>query len=93
MKSRLSSLKQLRHQIREEDSLDDVSRWIMVCVIIHNMLVEEPKDELFREGLIIDEEGETEEDCPLEYFVDSTLGIRTRESLLPYILNYLNKKK
>lgn len=39
LKSRFSSLRELRIQIKEQKDLSQVNKWILVCCILHNLLM------------------------------------------------------
>lgn len=98
LKCRFGSLKKLRHQIHNEKVLVNVCQWIRVCVVLHNMLIEEPTDEhllkkakrlsLYEQSLdSMHETSDNNRNAPYDNEnIDSLTGNQLRDSIAQYIL-------
>lgn len=96
LKCRFGSLRMIRQQIQNKDNMANASEWIKVCVILHNMLIDEPEDmRLVRkaERLLLIEKAmgnteEEQEDRGTMSFttIDSPTGIQLRDGVCRYIL-------
>jgi hypothetical protein len=60
LKYRFSSLRGIRIQIKTENDFADVNKWIIVCLIIHNMLIS------FNDDWIIDDDSDDNSDDDLD---------------------------
>lgn len=84
-------MKAIRHQIYKEEKLDDAKEWIKVCVVLHNMMIEEPEDRPFVRKVIREMNREKARKAQNQTVVysddkDSPTGTQRRKALCDYLI-------
>lgn len=90
VKSRFGSMKRLRHQISTRKKMIKASDWIRVCVILHNMMLDEPEDDHYVKKIIrkLDKKrrDRNKDDTAVYNDEDTASGHERRNALMEYLI-------